>query len=226
MRRITVAVIILATRGAISPGAQSPQTPATEAILKTTGAVDPANIGSLLKGKGIVGKLTKTVSTKSAKAGDAVEVEVTQDAKLGDQVLLRKGSLVKGTIAQVGVFSKGKSGAELEIVFDAVAPKTGEQISTHLIIYALAADVPAQPDDIYSSKGKQGLANSASVSGQAGGPNAAGELTPQTVGIFGFDKIELHPLARQAPPTSSVNSPSGNITLEKGTKIVLVFVGQ
>jgi hypothetical protein len=224
MRRLAIAVIILAARGAISPGAQSIQTPATDATVKNT-AVDPANLGTILKGKGIVGKLMKTISTKSAKNGDVVEVEVTQDAKSGDQVLLQKGSLVKGTIAQVGAFSKGKSGAELEVVFDVVAPKTGEQISTHLIIYALAADVPAQPDDIYSAKGKQGLANSASISGQAGGPNGV-ELSPQTVGIFGFDNIELHPLARKDPPTSSVNSAKGNITLDKGTKIVLVFVGQ
>jgi hypothetical protein len=224
MKRLMMAATLLSITSAICFGAQSTQSPTAEPAAKPSSSGDSGKLGSTLKGKGVVGKLTKTVGTKNSKTGDIVEVEVTQDAKLGD-VFLSKGSVIKGTIAQVSAFAKGKSPADLEVVFDTVLPKTGEQISTHLLIYALARDVPAQPDDIYSSGGTKRLATSAGIAGQVGAPNA-GQLTPETVGIFGFDNFELHPLARKDPPTSAVNSPSGNINLDRGTKIVLVFVGQ
>ncbi|MGB9419962.1 MAG: hypothetical protein WBR26_25880 [Candidatus Acidiferrum sp.] len=222
-----ILAMLLAMTWVMSSAAQSTQTSTTEPAGKSATVEDnSAKLGSVMKGKGIVGKLTKNVGTKQSKVGDAVEVEVTQDAKVGDQVLVRKGSTVKGTITGVQGFSKGKSGAELDMVFDNVSGKGGEQASTHLIIYALAADVPQQPDDIYNSGGRQRLATSASISGGLeGGPHGGG-LTPETVGIFGFDSLELHPLARTDPPTSAINSSSGNIVLGKATKIVLVFVGQ
>ena len=138
---------------------------------------------------------------------------------------MRKGSLVKGTITQVQEFSKGKSSAELDIVLDNVVPKTGEQFSNHFAIFALAAKQEKQPDDIYSSGGKQKEATSASVSGQVVAPRDR-ELTVQSTGIFGFDGLELHPMARMTPPTATVNSSSGNIVLDKGTEIVLESVGQ
>jgi hypothetical protein len=217
MIRRTTAAIILAFAAAISSGAQSTQ----------TSPDNSANLGAQLKGKGLVAKLTtKNVNTKKAKAGDPIEVELTQDMKLGDQVVLPKGSVVKGTIAQVTQFSKGKSSGELDLVFDTVVPKGGQQSSTHLIIYALAAEVPAQPGDIYQSGGTKQLATSASVAGQVGAPGSGNELTPQTQGIFGFDSVELHPLARTSPPTSTITSATGNINIENGTKLVLVFVGQ
>jgi hypothetical protein len=224
MKRLMIAAILLSITAAISFGAQSTQSPTAEPAAKPSSSGDSGKLGGTLKGKGVVGKLTKTIGTKNSKTGDIVEVELTQDAKLGN-VFLAKGSVIKGTIAQVTAFAKGKSPADLEVVFDTVLPKTGEQISTHLLIYALARDVPAQPGDIYSSGGTQRLATSASVSGHVGSPES-GDITPETIGIFGFDNFELHPLARTNPPTSAVNSPSGNINLDRGTKIVLVFVGQ
>jgi hypothetical protein len=215
IRRTTVA-IILAIGAAICSGAQPAQAPDNS-----------ADLGAQLKGKGLVAKLiTKNVNTKKAKAGDPIQVELTQDMKLGDQVVLPKGSVVKGTIAQVTAFSKGKSSGELDLLFDTVVPRSGQQTSTHLIVYALAAEVPAQPGDIYQSGGTKQMATSASVAGHVGAPGSGNELTPQTQGIFGFDSVELHPLARTSPPTSSITSATGNINLESGTKLVLVFVGQ
>jgi len=93
-----------------------------------------------------------------------VVVEVTRDVKSGDQVVLKKGSLVKGTVTEVQAFSKGSS-AQLEIAFDRVAAKDGEQIPAHFAVYALAAQLEKQPGDIYATQGYKGLANSASVSG-------------------------------------------------------------
>jgi hypothetical protein len=226
MRRLTIIAIIFAISAVIFPGAQSAQNSASQAQpTSTTPDKGSDKLGTLLKGKGLVGKLTKGVDTKHTKVGDPVTVEVTQDVKLDGQVLLPKGSLVKGIITKVQPFSKG-SNAELDFVFDNVTTKTGEQTSTHLLIYALAAkmDHAPPPEDLGARKGLGGVANSASISGHVGGQNSD-ELAPETVGIFGFDDLELHPGARPNPPTSSVACAKKNISLESGTHIVLVFAG-
>lgn len=227
MRRLTIAATLLLLAWVTYAGAQSTPSASSQTPVKSGSSEEgSANLGSVLRGKGVLVKLGEKIDTKRAKAGDEVTAEVTQDVKLGDQVLLQKGSLVKGTITQVQAFSKGKSGAELDIVFNNVIPKAGEQSSTHLLIFALSAkmDQAPPPEDIGSTKGKQGLANSAGISGQVGGPYAT-ELTPETVGIFGFDDVELHPAARLNPPTSTINCAKRNIVFEKGTKMVLKFAG-
>jgi hypothetical protein len=152
-----------------------------------------------------------------------VVVEVTRDVKSGDRVLLKKGSLVKGTVTEVQAFSKGSS-AQLEIAFDHVTAKDGEQIPAHFAVYALAAQLE-KPGDIYATEGYKGLGTSASVSGRTVAP-AEEDFTPQTTGIFGFQGIELHPLVRMTPPTCAISSSSQNIVLENGTRMVLAFVGQ
>lgn len=224
MRPFTIAAMILAAMGVISLGAQAVQSQST--VNSTSSEKGSEPLGSLLKGKGVMGKLTKAIDTKHAKAGDPVTVEVTADVKSGGQVVLPKGSLIKGTIVQAQSFSKGKSDAELDIVFDTVVPKDGGQSSTHLLIYALAAkmDHAPTPEDIYSTQGYKGMANSASVSGHAGGPSG-NDLTPESTGIFGFDELELHPAAQTNPPTSSITCAKKNISFETGTHIVLVFAG-
>jgi hypothetical protein len=225
MRRFTIAAMILIAGGVISMGARAMQSQTTADSAASAKGSEP--LGTILKGKGVVGKLTKGIDTKHAKAGDPVTVEVTSDVKSGGQVVLPKGSVIKGSIAKVQGFSKGKSDAEVDIVFDTVSPKNGEQSSAHLMIYALAAkmDHAPTPEDIYATQGYKGAANSAAVSGHNGGGPNGNELNAESQGIFGFDDLELHPAASTNPPTSSVTSTKKNISLENGTHIVLMFAG-
>jgi hypothetical protein len=229
MRR-TIAAFVgvsLSWSWAISAGAQTAQSnamqaPATQASAATTA---PSEAASPLKGVKFVGKLATKLDAKHAKVGQPVVVEVKKDVKAGEQVVLKKGALVKGTVTQVTAYSKGGSGAELDLSFDSVGEKGGEQIPAHFAIYALSAHLEKQPDDMYNSGGKKQLATSASISGRVEAPRD-NEFGPETVGIFGFDDLELHPLVKMTPPTSTVNCKSGNIVLENGTDMVLVFVGQ
>jgi hypothetical protein len=205
--------------GQSAPGAQAP------AAQTSAGTAGPGDAASPLKGVRFVGKLTTKLDAKHAKVGQPVVVEVKKDVKSGEQVVLKKGALVKGTVTQVTPYAKGGSGAELDISFDSVSEKGGEQIPAHFAIYALSAHLEKQPDDMYNSGGKKQLATSASISGKVDAPRD-NELKPETTGIFGFDDLELHPLVKMTPPTSTVNCKSGNIVLENGTEMVLVFVEQ
>jgi hypothetical protein len=219
MSRIPAAVITLCLACAISTAAQT--TPAPAQASATPAAASSA---ALPKGTRIVGKLTTKLDTKKAESGQPVTIEVIKDVKSGDQVLLKKGSQIKGTIANVQA-AKGKSASELDIVLDTVVPKDGQQFTNHFGIFALSAKVEKQPDDIYNSGGTQRLAASAGISGQTVAPHDT-DITPQTTGIFGFQNVELHPLIKMTPPTASVSSSSGNFVLDKETQLVLESVGQ
>jgi hypothetical protein len=209
---------------AVSTSAQTTQTNPSQTPAPPT-ATESSKSAALPKGTRFVGELKTKVDSKHVEEGQPIVLEVSKDVKSGDQLLLSKGSLVKGKITHAQAFSKGHSDAQLEIVLDSVVPKTGEQFSNHFAIFALAAHLEKQPDDINSSGGRQRLATSAGISGQVTAPSDL-DLTPQSTGIFGFTGVELHPLVRMTPPTATVNSNTGNIVLDKGTKLVLESVGQ
>jgi len=218
------AVVILALAWTVSAAARSTPSNTPDAPVQSdTPAKTSPTSASLPNGTGIVGTLSTNLDTKHSRVGDRVEVEVTQDVKPADRILLRKGSHITGQITQVNAFSKGSDNAALEIVFDNVIPKGGEQISTHLAIFALAAKRDETSNDLYDARG---LAATSARAGVAGGMlSAPAPLRPDATGIFRIDGMSLLPMAKDKPPTSLLHSDSRNIHLEKGTEIVLVAVG-
>jgi hypothetical protein len=112
-----------------------------------------------------------------------VEVEVTQDVKPAGHILLRTGSRVTGRVTQAYAFSKGDSNSKLEIVFDNINSKSGEQIPTYLVIYALAAKSDPTTDDLQDPRGLDATSQRAGVAGGLGRP-AKGPLQPESKGII------------------------------------------
>jgi hypothetical protein len=203
-----VAALILALVWSVSVQAQS--APASNSL-------------SIPNGTGIVGTLTTNLDTKHSRVGDRVDVEVTQDVKPAGQVLLRRGSHITGQVAVAYAFSKGDSNAKLEITFDKIVSKTGEQISTYLAISALAAKADPTKEDMQDGRGLAATSTNAGVNGGLGRPTNM--LKPDTKGIIGLESLRLTPMARTDPPTSLVRSESKDVRLEKGTEIVLIVVG-
>jgi hypothetical protein len=179
---------------------------------------------SLPNGTGIVGVLATELNTKHSKVGERVEVEITEDVKSGDQILVKKGSIVTGQITKVNPFSQGVDSAELEIVFDKVVPKSGEPISTHLAIYALAAKRIDRTDDLQDGRGLIATNTRAGVAGGMLSPPPG--LKADSRGLFRIDAMRLLPTAKDNPPTSLVSSQSRDVQLEIGTEIVVVVVGR
>jgi hypothetical protein len=216
----------LALVWAVSAGAQStPSSPPDTPPQSNLPAKNSADSLSLPLGTAIVGTLSTKLDTKHSKAGDRVEVEVTQDVKRGGDILLRRGSHVAGQVAAAYAFAKGSSNAKLEIVFDKAVAKNGEQIPASLVIYALAAKSDPTKDDVQDGRGLAATSTKAGVNGGLGRPGD-GLLKPDTKGVVGLDSLRLTPMARDKPPTSLVHSDSKDVRLEKGTEIVLVVVGQ
>jgi hypothetical protein len=219
------AAIALALVSVVSAGAQSaPGNPPDTSPQSRLPLKDASGSLSLPNGTGIVGALTTNLDTKHSKVGDRVEVEVTQDVKPAGQVLLRRGSHITGQVALAYAFSKGDSTAKLEIVFDKIVAKSGEQIPTYLAIYALAAKNDPTKDDLQDGRGLAATSTRAGINGGLGRPGD-GLLKPDTKGVIGLGPLHLTPMARDNPPTSLVRSETKDVRLEKGTEIVLLVVG-
>jgi hypothetical protein len=218
--------LTLALVWAVSAGAQStPSNPPDTPPQSNLPAKNSNDSLSLPNGTGIVGTLSTNLDTKHSKVGDRVEVEVTQDVKPAGQVLLRRGSHITGQVTLAYAFSKGNSNAKLEIMFDKVVAKSGEQIPAYLAICALAAKSDPAVDDLQDGRGLAATSTKAGVNGGLGRP-ANGLLKPDTKGVIGLESLRLTPMARDNPPTSLVRSESKDVRLEKGTEIVLVVVGR
>jgi hypothetical protein len=216
------AVVILALAWATSGAAQSSHT--SDATAQSdTAAKASSTSATLPNGTGIVGTLSTNLDSKHSRVGDRVEVEVTQDVKPGDRILLRRGSHITGQITQANAFSKGSDNAAIEIVFDHVVPKGGEQISIYFAVYALAAKREDTSNDLQDGRGLNATSTRAGVAG--GILSAPAPLRPDAKGIFRIDGMSLLPIAKDKPPTSLLHSDSRNIHLEKGTEIVLVVLG-
>jgi hypothetical protein len=218
------AAVTLALAWTVSVGAQStPGNPPNTPPQSNSPLQNSNDSSSLPKGTGIVGILSTNLDTKRSKVGDRVEVEVTQDVKPGGHILLKTGSHVTGQITQAYAFSKGESNSKLEIVFDNIISKSGEQIPTYLVIYALAAKRDPATDDLQDPRGLDATSQRAGVAGRLGTP-ANGRLQPDSKGIIGLEGLVLVPMARDKPPTSLVRSERQDVRLKKGTEIVLVVV--
>jgi len=217
---VTLALVLAVSAGAQSAPSNPPDTPPQSNLP----AKNSADSSSLPQGTAIVGTLSTKLDTKHSKAGDRVEVEVTQDVKSGGQILLRRGSHVTGQVALVNAFAKGSSNGKLEIVFDKVVAKSGEQIPAYLAIYALAAKSDPTKDDLQDGRGLAATSTKAGVNGGLGRPADGQLLKPDTRGVIGLDSLRLTPMARDKPPTSLMHSDSKDVRLEKGTEIVLVVV--
>ena len=204
--------------------ADAPKPPATaNSAAPSSPDGSPANSPAIPGGTNIVGVLTSAPDTKHSKTGDAVGVEVTEDAHSDGHLVLKKGSRIAGQITQVSAFSKGVYNAKLEIVFDKIIPKDGPEISTHLAICALAAKPDESTNDIQDGRGLVATNDRVAVAGHMGTP-AGGGLDPTSRGLFRLDAMSLLPMARFDPPTSLVRSTSKNVHLDKGTQIVLEVV--
>ncbi len=225
MTRLAI-VLTIALVWAVPAGAQStPRNPPEAASPSSLPAKNSSDSSTLPKGTGIVGTLSTRLDTKHSKVGDRVEVEVTQDVKADGQIVLRRGSHVTGQVTLVSAYSKGNSNANLEIVFDNIVAKSGEQIPTYLAINALAAKSDPAADDLQDGRGLAATSTKAGVAGGMGRPGN-GLLKPDTQGVIGLDTLRLAPMAKDKPPTSLMHCENKDVHLEKGTEIVLMVVGR
>lgn len=119
-------------------------------------------------------QLTKTIDSKKAKAGEEIEVKVTQDMKNGNgEILVPKDTKVIGHITEAQKRSKEQKESELGITFER-AMMNGSEVPMPMSIQAIIVPPPQNTNP------NAGADNSGQMSAPSGGgapqtaPNAHG----------------------------------------------------
>lgn len=115
-------------------------------------------------------ELTRTVDTKSAKAGEAVEAITTAEARLDDGTMLPKGSQLVGHVMQVIPRSGGSPEAHLVLRFDHAAAAPGHMLAVEAMIQSISAPGPGRGGGSFGA-----VANPAWTDASA---NGAGDQDP------------------------------------------------
>jgi hypothetical protein len=169
----------------------------------------------------VVGKLLTNLEAEQAKAGDPVDVQLSENIKSGHDVLVKKGSILNGHITSVQVFSSS-SRCEVVILFDRVTPKKGEPSAVNLNIRALAPAMNIKTDTLSDGRGMGGLDSSSAVAGHEDSKSGnVDSLSDTSRGVYAMPGVTLAVRTENGKHVSVLASTSGNIHLKKGAQLVL-----
>jgi hypothetical protein len=190
--------------------------------------------------------LTRTVETKTAKAGDEILLRAISDLAIEGQIVIARGSTLNGKLLEV--VSRDKENPETLLAFsvEKAILKNGAEIPLQAIVAALAAprkeSLSTDPTFgmMHSNEPKMvGGANSAASSGTLSASskassnavvataNLTGKLDQPTVldansqGAVDIEGLKITWRLLAPPPITVVSTRGKNLKLEMGTQMLL-----
>jgi hypothetical protein len=159
----------------------------------------------------VLAELLTDVDAATAKQGDPVTAKAVEDLKSGHDVLLQKGSIIKGHVIAVETFSASSPKSFVAILFDPIPLSAGEQHSAAITIQALA---PAEGTRTEAELNP-------SIHTHDVKPTV-GYLNHKSVGAFGLPGVSLGYEVTKEGKASVVTSVTGNVHLKKGMQVVII----
>lgn len=231
---------------ALAQSQTNPQTPPNAAGQTAT------NTPPIPNGPSVTAELNGSVDSKKAKVGDKVEARTTEALKNGNDVMLPKGTKLIGHVTQATARAKGDSDSSLAIQFDKAEPKKEAEILLSVMILAVApaapntypggspspgtADNPLagtnagnQTSPMAGSRqpnpnaGNYPTTSESSAPDSSTGPGVAGNLPPNSRGVYGLKDLKLMMNKPENGPATTVLTSAGkDVHLDSGTRLLLV----
>jgi hypothetical protein len=160
--------------------------------------------------------LLKALDAKKDKVGEEVVAKVTKDFKVGDKVVIAKGSTIAGRLTAAKAKSDNNPESVLTISFDRALLKDGGEIALTVTIRALATPLDDRTVDSDATR----FGGEAGVNGGIQGNDPASVLTSDSeiCGVVGYRGLELQ--------ESSITSAVRNVHLNSRTQMVLQITGK
>jgi hypothetical protein len=193
-----------------TPGAASAAPP--QASDSAAPAAKPLNLPA---GTAIIAKLVAGLDTAQCKPGDRVVAQVTHDVKVGSQAVIKKGVLVTGKIWKVQSTPDASGLYGLWIVFDSVAPKSGETNSLTMDVQAISPPPATGNDDLNGHDTGALMAGHRSAS-----DSAVDELTAKNVGAVALPGLDVAFQNTNGAHVTLLVSKKGNFKLAKNSQVV------
>jgi hypothetical protein len=173
----------------------------------------------------VFAKLTSTLDLTQCKAGDKIGAQITDDVKVGNQVVIKKGSNLIASITAVEPPKGPQTDTMIGIVVDSVSSKNSASAPVALLIRAIAPPLSEeQASTLSEGRGMPGATTAATVPGRvtSGGGTVGARLTASSLGVAGFPNIHLG--SRKDPkttPMTIISISPGEAKLKKGTQLLL-----
>ena len=101
---------------------------AQSAIAATVLKPEPSNKLTLKDGTEVKLRVAQTVSSATAKTGDAVGFKIIEDVRIGDTVVIPAGATALGTVTIAKPRGRAGRGGKLSIAIDSVRLNSGEKV--------------------------------------------------------------------------------------------------
>jgi hypothetical protein len=199
-------------------------------IQQTNAAASPSATSlGVLEGTAFLARLSADLVLDRCKIGDPVEAEVKQDVKRGKQVLLKKGSILRGNVKSVQAPTENNREVVVEILMDEVnIQKTAQKYSVHLVIQAIAPGANTDSNNSLADQtgtGLHGATRQAGVSGHASVVQGdVGAINAESKGVFDLPGLRLGEHQTSSGHTTLLATSVHDLKLKKGSQLVMRVV--
>jgi hypothetical protein len=122
---------------------------------QTASSATKSSLGQIATGGPFVAELAKSVDAKKAKAGDKIEARVTMDVLSHGEIVIPRGTKIIGHVTDARARTKQVPESRVEIAFDGLVLKNGDEIPLKARIQAVGAPMQISAPAI-SDLGGQG----------------------------------------------------------------------
>jgi hypothetical protein len=159
-------------------------------------------------------ELTKTLDSKKAKVGDAVEAKLIAGITLPNGTMVPRGTRVVGHVTEAKARSKSDPDSSLGIVFDKFVRSGGEDTPVSGVIQAVAPN----PDEELSTGGGVGYTDLKQATAAPAAPDSRSGPKPilndQSQGVLGMKGMQLG-------PQGVITSSGKEVKLDSGSRILV-----
>lgn len=211
----TLLIVVFAAVGSLSSARNGGQ----------AGATGP----KIPEGTVFFAKLTTPLNFSKATVNAPVEAEVTQDVKIGHDVVIKKGSTLAGHVQTIQPPTADKKETYVVIRFDAVRPKKGETAPLVAVIQALAPESDTESSSLAETTGTslQGATRVAGVTGHSSSNRGdIGKLSNTSSGVIDIAGLQLGDRVSDGKHYTLLATSLKDLTLKKGTQLVMKTGGE
>ncbi|MGA2370161.1 MAG: hypothetical protein ACLP0B_01675 [Steroidobacteraceae bacterium] len=160
-------------------------------------------------------ELTKTLDSKKAKVGDAVEAKLIAGITLPNGTMVPRGAKIVGHVTEAKARSKSDPESSLGIVFDKFVRSGGEDMPVSGVIQAVA---PNPDEEISTGSSGVGYTDLKQATAAPAAPDTRKGPTPilndQSQGVLGMKGMQLG-------PQGVITSNGKDVKLDSGTRILV-----
>ena len=228
MKHLSLAPLVLATLCTISVAAQQPDAPQPQQQPSTqqtppaqpdqAAPAQPAQPEALALSP-VTGELTSKLDSKTAKAGDKIELKTTEKATMADGTVIPKGSKIMGHVTEAQAYKANSDNGRLTLQFDQAEIKSGQSMP---IKSALQTVTPAGGSSAAdASAAMPNSSNSAPQTSSGSAPNGMASPGTPAATAAGSRAATDNSTPGASPGTDAAGGPAPGTTVARNGNVVI-----